>query len=81
MDSAAVATLKKVPDKLLDASTVTSLYKLTNQIGCVMTGKANVKNFHVFRNSVEGTGNSSATKKNAEDWLKGKNFFTISILM
>jgi hypothetical protein len=35
---AAVATLKKIPDKLVDPSTVSSLYTLTDSIGCVMTG-------------------------------------------
>jgi len=38
VDTAACATLKKVPDKLLDANTVTSLYQVTDNIGCVMTG-------------------------------------------
>jgi 20S proteasome subunit alpha 1 len=37
-DSATVASVKKVPDKLLDATSMSSLYRLTDKIGCVMTG-------------------------------------------
>eukprot|EP00455_Lapot_gusevi_P006330 TRINITY_DN1270_c0_g1_i2.p1 TRINITY_DN1270_c0_g1~~TRINITY_DN1270_c0_g1_i2.p1 ORF type:complete len:270 (-),score=70.93 TRINITY_DN1270_c0_g1_i2:55-795(-) len=37
-DSVVVVTQKKIPDKLLDASSVTHLFKITENIGCVVTG-------------------------------------------
>lgn len=37
-ESVAVATQKKVPDKMLDPSTITNIFQLTPYLGCVMTG-------------------------------------------
>jgi len=37
-DSAVVVTQKKVPDKLIDPTSVTHLFKVTETIGCVATG-------------------------------------------
>jgi len=38
VDSVAVVTQKKVPDKLIDPASVTSVYKLSPTIGCIATG-------------------------------------------
>ncbi|XP_058812031.1 proteasome subunit alpha type-6-like [Topomyia yanbarensis] len=38
-DVAVVATQKKIPDKLIDPKTVTHLYRITRNVGCVMTGR------------------------------------------
>ena len=36
--AAVIISQKKVPDKLLDPSSVTTVYKVSRGIGCVMTG-------------------------------------------
>lgn len=37
-DSAVVITQRKIPDKLVDPASVTRLFNITDNIGCVMTG-------------------------------------------
>ncbi|WFD29175.1 proteasome endopeptidase complex [Malassezia sp. CBS 17886] len=38
-DTVVVATQKKLPDKLIEASTVTHVFTITPEIGCVVTGR------------------------------------------
>jgi 20S proteasome subunit alpha 1 len=48
-DTAVAAAVKKVPDKLVDSATVTSIYRLTKNIGCVMTGMVSDARSQVMR--------------------------------
>nr|CAH7718467.1 unnamed protein product [Callosobruchus chinensis] len=38
VDTACCVTQRKIPDKLIDAGTITHLFQLTDHSGCVMTG-------------------------------------------
>ncbi|KAF8451023.1 20S proteasome subunit [Boletus edulis BED1] len=48
-DTSVVITQKKVPDKLIDATSVTHLFSITPTIGCVMTGLTADAKAQVYR--------------------------------
>ncbi|CEF70217.1 Proteasome subunit alpha type-6 [Strongyloides ratti] len=53
-DTAVIAVQKRLPDKLVDPSSVTSLYKITANIGCAMIGMIPDSEFQVKRAIYEG---------------------------
>uniref|UniRef100_A0A8C6EJP8 Proteasome subunit alpha type 6 n=1 Tax=Microcebus murinus TaxID=30608 RepID=A0A8C6EJP8_MICMU len=55
-DCAVIVTQKKVPVKFLDSSTVTHLFKITRNIGCMMTGMTVDSRFQVQRAHYETYG-------------------------
>jgi len=52
-ETACVAVQKKVPDKLIDADTVTSVCPITEKIGCVMIGMIPDSRYQVLRTQAE----------------------------
>lgn len=52
-DSAVLVTQKKVPDRLLDPKTVTRVYSITKNIGCIVTGILADGRFQVQRTRQE----------------------------
>lgn len=51
-DTAVCVTQRKIPDKLIDADTISHLFQVTDSVGCVMTGKKTKKNKQMSSNDI-----------------------------